>query len=115
MGKRKGHWRRHFARVQIVIPMDFTLVIRPENCTSCDGNVELNTYEPYDDKIECLLKSPKAWNPIVAPFSKEEEIADGWHRTLAAKKMGAKTISAWIPKENHETPDHTHAPTSHLD
>jgi len=63
---------------------------------------------PYgidEDMIEELSEDPdtKTWKPIVAPFSDESEIADGWHRTLAAKKASAKTIPAWIPLKKAKT------------
>lgn len=56
-------------------------------------------YEFYEEGVEKLLENPivKDWNPIIAPFSWEEDIADGWHRALAAKKLGAQSIPAWIP------------------
>lgn len=62
-------------------------------------------YELNEEKIEEICKSPETWNPIIAPLNATEDVADGWHRTLAAKKLAKKTIKAWIPLRKAKTLD----------
>ena len=55
-------------------------------------------YEIDEDLVEELAQEdPSNWKPITAPFSEEAEVADGWHRVLAAHEKEITHILGYIP------------------
>jgi hypothetical protein len=63
-------------------------------------------YEVHDTPEETIAKQgqdPDKWPPIIATLEPGDEIADGWHRALAAKSLGAKTIRAWVPAKDKKS------------